>query len=389
MYSTCLFCNSSLGSNDHIAAFPVGQRLAYDPARGRLWVICTRCARWNLSPLEDRWEAIDECERLFRGTRLRYSTDNIGLARIGEHLELVRIGPALLPEIASWRYGARIERHASANGKRANGALVRHGAALPRWIARRAAAALAGYATSVGLSDEAMLRLRTFRRGDAVLARTTDDGGAPIVIRYAHLGAAELIRPDRDAPWRLVVRHDGGVSRLSEASGLRTAGKMLASLNFGVASNAEVSHAIAKLDEAGDREGYFTRVASLAMRTHWGRVPDAPDEGLIEPAAGSFAERIALQLANRSFWGRGGTGSEETTPLFRLPSVDRLALEMASNEDIERRALEGELASLAAAWKEAEEIAHISDALFADEVFEEFKRQYTERVSRADESEQE
>jgi len=387
MYSTCLFCNSSLGVNEQITAFPVGQRLAFDPARGRLWVICARCSRWNLSPLEERWEAIDECERLFRGTRLRYSTDNIGLARVGQHLELVRVGAALLPEIASWRYGARIERFAAeSNGKSQTKALARRGAGLPRWIARRAAAALAGYATTVGLSDEAMLRLRTFRRGDAVLARTVDETGLPIVIRYAHLGAAELIRPDRDAPWRLVVRHDGGVSRLAEGAGLRTAGKMLASLNFGVASNAEVQHAIAKLDEAGDREGYFSRVASLAMRTHWGRVPDAPDEGLIEPAGSSFAERIALQLANRSFWGRGGTGSDETTALFRLPSVDRLALEMASNEDIERRALEGELASLAEAWKEAEEIAHISDELFADQVFEEFKQQYTHRVRGADES---
>ena len=72
MYSTCLFCNSSLGVNEQITAFPVGQRLAFDPARGRLWVICARCSRWNLSPLEERWEAIDECERLFRGTRLRW-----------------------------------------------------------------------------------------------------------------------------------------------------------------------------------------------------------------------------------------------------------------------------------------------------------------------------
>src|SRR3954463_2400460 len=155
MYSTCLFCNSSLGANDQIPAFPVGRRLAFDPARGRLWVVCTRCGRWNLSPLEERWEAIDECERLFRGTRLRYSTDNVGLARIGEHLELVRIGPALLPEIASWRYGARIEQHAApTNGKRHAKALVRRGASLPRWIARRAAAALAGYATTGGLRSE-------------------------------------------------------------------------------------------------------------------------------------------------------------------------------------------------------------------------------------------
>lgn len=387
MYSTCLFCNGPLGANERISAFPVGRRLAYDPARGRLWVICTRCGRWNLSPLDERWEAIDECERHFRGTRLRYSTDNIGLARIDERFELVRIGPALLPEIASWRYGARLQRYAAeTNGVHRAKALVQRGAGLHRWVARKAASALAGYATSVGLSDDAMLRLRTFRRGDAVLARSVDERGTPIVIRYAHLGAAELIRPERDEPWRLVVRHDGGVARLAEGTGLRTAGKMLASLNFGVASNAEVHHAIAKLDEAGDREGYFTRVASLAMRTHWGRVPDAPDVGLIEPTGSSFAERIALQLANRSFWGRGGTGSEEATPLYRLPAVDRLALEMASNEDIERRALQGELDALTAAWKEAEDIASISDELFADEVFEEFKRQYEARVRRADEA---
>ena len=73
-------------------------------------MICTRCGRWNLTPLEERWEAIDECERLFRGTRLRMSTDNVGLARFRGGFELVRIGPALLPEIASWRYGARLAR---------------------------------------------------------------------------------------------------------------------------------------------------------------------------------------------------------------------------------------------------------------------------------------
>src|SRR5689334_16051018 len=99
MYSTCLFCNTDLGANDHIPTFPVGRRLAFDAERGRLWVVCTRCGRWNLTPLEERWEAIDSCERLFRGTRLRASTDNIGLAQLRFGLELVRIGPALLPEI--------------------------------------------------------------------------------------------------------------------------------------------------------------------------------------------------------------------------------------------------------------------------------------------------
>jgi hypothetical protein len=44
-----------------------------------------------------------------------------------------------------------------------------------------------------------------------------------------------------------------------------------------------------------------------------------------------------------------------------------LALEMVSHEESERRALEGELYLLEEAWKEAEEIAGISDDLFLPE----------------------
>ena len=84
MYSTCIHCNRPLGANEAVGLFPVGRRLAFDAAKGRLWVICRKCERWNLSPLEERWEAIEECERRFRGTRLRASTDNVGLARLGE-----------------------------------------------------------------------------------------------------------------------------------------------------------------------------------------------------------------------------------------------------------------------------------------------------------------
>ena len=110
MYATCLFCNAGLGSNEVVESFPVGRRLAFDAANGRLWVVCRKCERWNLSPLEERWEAIEECERRFRDTRLRVSTDNIGLARLREGLELVRVGPALRPEFAAWRYGDQFGR---------------------------------------------------------------------------------------------------------------------------------------------------------------------------------------------------------------------------------------------------------------------------------------
>ena len=52
MYATCLFCHARLGINDAVEQFPVGRRLAFDAAKGRLWVVCDGCGRWNLSPLE-------------------------------------------------------------------------------------------------------------------------------------------------------------------------------------------------------------------------------------------------------------------------------------------------------------------------------------------------
>jgi hypothetical protein len=50
-------------------------------------------------------------------------------------------------------------------------------------------------------------------------------------------------------------------------------------------------------------------------------------------------------------------------PLTDFPSPVRLALEMMAHEDVERRALQGELAVLETAWREAEEIAGIADDL--------------------------
>ena len=77
MYTTCMFCKRPLGSNEVVESFPVGRRLAFDAAKGRLWVVCRKCGRWNLTPLEERWEAVEDCERIFRETRTRASTENI------------------------------------------------------------------------------------------------------------------------------------------------------------------------------------------------------------------------------------------------------------------------------------------------------------------------
>jgi hypothetical protein len=113
MYSTCLFCHTTLGANEAVEHFPVGRRLAFDAAKGRLWVVCRKCERWNLTPIEERWEAIEECERSFRDTRLRVSTDQIGMSRLSEGLELVRIGKPLRPEFAAWRLWRSVRKQAS------------------------------------------------------------------------------------------------------------------------------------------------------------------------------------------------------------------------------------------------------------------------------------
>jgi len=109
MYSTCLFCRAPLGANERIEHFPVGRRLAFDSAKGRLWVVCPSCSRWNLTPLEARWEAIEECERLLRTTPARLTTDRVGLAVLGP-FSLVRVGAPARRELAWWRYGRRLRR---------------------------------------------------------------------------------------------------------------------------------------------------------------------------------------------------------------------------------------------------------------------------------------
>lgn len=82
--------------------------MAFDPHRGRLWVVCDGCRRWSLVPLESRWETLEELEGMVSGgARLLSKTDHIALFREGQ-LEIVRIGPAALAEEAWWRYGRQL-----------------------------------------------------------------------------------------------------------------------------------------------------------------------------------------------------------------------------------------------------------------------------------------
>ena len=104
----CLFCGSGYPENHAFQTVPRGRRMAFDPGRGRLWVICRRCHAWNLHPFEERGPALEELERAVRDRGVPLAgTDHITLVRVDRVL-LVRVGPAGLRERAWWRHGREL-----------------------------------------------------------------------------------------------------------------------------------------------------------------------------------------------------------------------------------------------------------------------------------------
>ena len=338
MYSTCLFCKNSLGSNEAIEHFPVGRRLAFDGAKGRLWVVCRKCERWNLTALEERWEAIEECERFYRGTRLRTSSDQIGLARLNEGLELVRIGKPLRPEFAAWRYGDQFGRRRRRNIARM-GAL---GVALISVPFVGPALGLSAGALGANLFEIAQFgNILYFRL--KVAERITVADGNPLLVRHFEIDKPVVLPPVDGLGWGLRIAHrkarapnrpwwryhdDSGHTDVRGDDAMRAAMQLLPRLNKAGAGQKVVQDAVALAAEKQDPRAAFDEAARMAstMRS-WIEYDKGP----------------MLKL---------------------LPPERRLALEMISHEDSERRALEGELYLLEEAWREAEEIAAISDNLF-------------------------
>ena len=64
MLTRCLVCATPFPPNELLEHLPNGVRIAYDAGRGRLWGICRHCQRWSLVPIEARWEALDELEKI-------------------------------------------------------------------------------------------------------------------------------------------------------------------------------------------------------------------------------------------------------------------------------------------------------------------------------------
>lgn len=313
MYRTCLHCHASLGTNEVIERFTAGRRLAFDAHRGRLWVVCSKCRRWNLSPLEERWEAIEECERTFAAIRTRVSSDNISLARAQAGLDLIRVGEAKFPELAAWRYGRSLQQRWRTRG-------------IP-WAAAGFAgfgaqvlfnAGLVGFGGFFGLIAAATIPAITLsRRLGRVRVMLPD--GRMITVKHQKASAVAL-EPDAEQGWALRLADQRNALRATGTAATHGLRGILTAVNFFGAPATEVRAAVQRLGDAGGSRPFIERVARA------GQAHGASNVNLLPPEV-------------------------------------RCALEMALHEDVERKALEGELAALREEWKLAEEVARIADDL--------------------------
>jgi len=322
LYTRCIVCASPFEPNEELGHLPNGKRLAFDPGRGRLWVVCRTCRRWSLTPIEDRWEALEELEKLTTDkAHLLSQTDNIALLRHGG-LEVVRVGRAELSEEAWWRYGRELASRrqtwqtlgfagtlaagAVLVGSWATGGLTFFGA----WL-------IMGHGSETVRDGARWLRFgSTAWQGEGRCERC---GAVQDAITYRDRAGLGLFPSENPGEIDLVARctrcgtyRDGGL-RLRGQEAEHTLRRVLAYHHFAGASERRVMSATRLIQEAGSPKD-LTRIV----------VKDGRRLGDLQRTGG-------------------------------------IALEIATNEASEQQLLELELAELEAHWKREEELASIID----------------------------
>jgi hypothetical protein len=371
MYSTCLFCSADLGTNEAIESFPVGRRIAFDAWKGRLWAVCSRCGRWNLAPLEERWEAVETADRLFTDTRARVQSEHIGLCRLRDGTRLVRVGKALPGELAAWRYGGEFISRRRRNISMGAAVLAGTGA-VAAGVPLLVSAGLPLAALNIGVHVAVRWRMRVEQqRVVHRIAAGDSPTGEDVVIRRIHMHDAVLTQAGGGVGVELpeaVLTRTGGSTRVTPGGDVprilvtgeparRLLARAMTDYNRRGAKREHVQAALDSIERMGGVHAFeqyaATYGAVLARPQLGGR--RARNSYSLRQVVGTFRGEILPVEKYRSPF------ADDARP--RLSRTDALALEMVLNEEAERRALEGELAALEAAWREAEEIAHIADAL--------------------------
>jgi hypothetical protein len=198
--------------------------------------------------------------------------------------------------------------------------------------------------------------------------RLWDQDGNPIRIQRLHLSTSRLVPVGVERGWELHADHVRGWGK-GEGDNRRTlivtgdealslASRLMAHANRRGGKKADIRTAVERIEAVGDPEAFLPRAARESQQLLESKVRRR-----------HLSER---QRRNRSV--------VEPGSLAGLPTDLRLAVEMATQEQAEREALEGELKGLEAMWRQAEEIAHIADNLFVPESVAQFIREERDRV---------
>jgi hypothetical protein len=140
-----------------------------------------------------------------------------------------------------------------------------------------------------------------------------------------------LFPTDDEQGWGLRFALDGKFLDFHGRDALHAAHLVAPAANVGGANERFLNLAVREIEIAGSADAYFRRIVKYGQSRGW-----------------------------------------RYTTLSEYPEAMRLAFEMASHEESERAAIEGELQQLEADWREAEEIAAIADNLFLPSAITEF-----------------
>ena len=323
MFTRCLVCHTPFPPNEELEHFSTSTRVAYDAERGRLWAICRSCKRWSLAPIEERWEALEELEKIVKDrARLLSQTDNVALLRVG-NLDVVRVGRANLTEEAWWRYGRELTSRAEKHRKLTFMGTAAAGAAIAGGWATGGITWLGAWLLWEHAPDQVTQAARWFRFGGSAWR------GRQSCARCGHI-------------FRSIAYRD------------RT--QVILSPGAGPGDALSVTQRCPLCGDLGDgglhlhgKEGEYVSRRLLAYHHHTGasekRVRSATR--LIEEAGSpKDLTRIVIKEGRR---------------LGDLQRTGAIALEIAANDTVEQHLLQLELAEVEAHWRREEELASIID----------------------------
>ena len=273
-------------------------------------------------PIEERWEALEELERLTTDqAKLLSQTDNIALLRAGP-LDVVRVGKAQLTEEAWWRYGRELTSRRRSWDKLGFAGTLAAGAVIAGGWAAGGVSLLGAWLIMGHGSETVRDGARWLRFGSSAWRGEQRCSGCGFTFRsIAYRDRASIGLFPTDAPGRvdLVARcprcgqyREAGL-RLTGDDADRTLRRVLAYHHFAGASEKRVFKATRLIQEAGSPQD-LTRIV----------VRDGKRLGDLQRTGG-------------------------------------IALEIAANESTEQHLLELELAELEAHWRREEELASIID----------------------------